>query len=126
MSWESILPVLGAVLVAIVSSLITAGFLRRSSKEANDANAFKVVTDQLFALNDDLRTELDEVKKELGEVKATVKLQEKELESTRDQLDTARRINRGLATYIKALLAAWPVGTTPPAPEPPVDWESHL
>ena len=123
---EPWIPVIVAAMAAIIASLITAWFLRRSNKEANDTNAFKVVTDQLLALNAGFREELDEVKKELASVKATVALQEKELEATREGRDEARRANAALAGYIKKLLALWPVGSTPPGPDGVLDWERHL
>lgn len=123
---EPWIPVVVAALAAIVASLITAWFLRRSNKEANDTSAFKVVTDQLLALNAGFRSELDEVKRELKEVKNTVAAQEKELEATREGRDDARRANAALAGYIKKLLALWPVGSTPPGPDGALDWQSHL
>lgn len=122
----NILQIIIPAMAATIASLITAFFLRRSSKETNDTNAFKIVTDQLFKLNGELRTELDEVKTKLNKVEATVDAQERELYTTRTELEESRRVNRGLATYIKALLAAWPVGTNPPAPDPTVDWQRHL
>lgn len=123
---EALLPVLIAAGAAVVGSLITAWLLRRSSKEANDTNAFKVVTDQLLELNTAFRSELDTVKKELAEVKTKVALQEKELEAARAGQDAARKVSASLAAYIKKLLASWPVGSTPPGPDDVLDWQQHL
>lgn len=126
MDANAILPVVIAGVAAIVGSLITAYLLRRSNKEANDTNAFKVVTDQLFALNKELKLELDEVKSELSEVRATQEEQAQQLKEARQGWSAARRVNASLAGYIKKLLAAWPVGSTPPAPDEVLDWEAHL
>lgn len=123
---EQLLPVAIPLVSAVLASLITAWFLRRSSKEANDNNAFKVVTDQLFALNKDLRdVELD-LRGQLKEVRAQLKVQETELENTRDELERAHAENRSLAAYIKALLFWWGKSETPPLPEHELNWEQHL
>lgn len=123
---EAILPILIAGAGSVVGSLVTAWLLRRSSKESNDTTAFKVVTDQLLALNSTFRTELDVVKKELAEVKTKVALQEKELDAARKGQDAARKVSASLAAYIKKLLSAWPVGNTPPGPDDVLDWQQHL
>lgn len=126
MNWDVLWPVIGALIAAIVGSLITAGFLRRSSKETNDTNAFKVVTDQLFALNKEFRVEVDELKDKVKALEGTVTLQERELGILRSENGELRRKNRSLAEYVKLLLAAW-VGTTPPPPpDDDLKWEQHL
>lgn len=123
---EPLLPVFIPLVSAVLASLITAWFLRRSSKEANDNNAFKVVTDQLFQLNNDLRDEIDELRTELKEVKGQLRTQENELRDTKEELELARIENRGLAAYIKALLTWWGKSETPPLPEHELDWKKHL
>lgn len=123
---EQLLPVAIPLVSAVLASLITAWFLRRSSKEANDNNAFKVVTDQLFALNDDLRERVTELDTEVRDVKAQLKAQGSELQDTKKALERSQAENRGLANYIKALLTWWGKSDTPPLPEHELDWEKHL
>ncbi len=124
--WENLGPPIIAGLTALLVSLLTAFFLRRSSRESNDTNAFKVVTDQLFALNDELREKVGTLEVDLREVKRQFAEQQKELDQAKTERDAAKRVNAGLAAYIKKLLSAWPTETSPPSPDYPVDWESHL
>lgn len=123
MNWDTIWPVAGAILVAVISSLVTSGFLRRSNKEANDTTAFKTVTDQLFELNKTLHTDVDDLRAEVKELRGMVTIQEKELSTLRAENGELRRTNHGLALYVKLLIEMWPVGSPPPAPEETPDWE---
>lgn len=127
--------------IALVASWIGATLLRRSNREsnqntadANDTNAFKVVTDQLFADNAVLRGELGELRGEVKELKELVESKdvrnaelEGELEDTNRSLRHQVNITRQLANYIKRLISQWPATAgPPPAPEPPIDWRKHL
>lgn len=122
---DQLLPVAIPLVTAIFASLITSWFLRRSNKEANDNNAFKVVTDQLFQLNDDLREEVAELRSEVKEVRGQLKTQATELEQTKDDLERARAENRSLSDYVKVLLAWWGKSDTPPAPEHELNWDNR-
>lgn len=116
-NWDTIWPVVGAILVAVISSLVTSGFLRRSNKEANDTTAFKTVTDQLFALNETLHEDVEQLRGEVKELRGIVTVQEKELSALREENGDLKRKNLGLTKYVKILIEAWPLGTPPPAPD---------
>lgn len=124
MNWETIWPVIGAVLVAIISSVVTSYFLRRSSKESNDTTAFKTVTDQLFAMNKTLSDDVEELRTEVKELRTTVTAQEGELSTLRSENGELKRKNHGLSLYVKLLIQSWPVGDPPPVPEETPDWDS--
>lgn len=123
---EGLLPVIIPLVTAVLGSLITAGLLRRSSKEANDTNAFQVVTTQLFKLNSELRTELDEVKLEVKELRKADFEKEARIESLEEDLGTSKKVARALARYIGVLIQAWQGDAPPPQPDPPIDWQNHL
>lgn len=127
--------------IATVGVLFSAWLLRRSSREsnkntatANDTNAFKVVTDQLFADNAALREDVNGLKEEVKALKEAVEAKDSKIEQLEDELeDTDSKwrhqidITRQLANYIRRLITAWPKNAgPPPAPEPPIDWERHL
>ena len=123
---EALLPIIIPAIVGIAASLITALFLRRSSKEANDTNAFKIVTDQLFTLNKELRTEVDDLKSRVKDLTMADEAKEKRIENLETELDTSKKVARSLALYIRVLIQAWPGEAPPPEPDPPMDWEKHL
>lgn len=123
---ESLLPIIIPAAVGILASLITAVFIRRSSKESNETNAFKVVTDQLFALNKELRGEVDTLKGQVHDLRTADAQKESRIELLEIELGTAKKVAQHLARYIGVLIAAWRGETPPPDPEPPIDWEKHL
>lgn len=141
MNLVNILSVAIPSVIAVVGVLISAWMLRRSSREsnkntatANDTNAFKVVTDQLFADNAALREDVNGLKEEVKQLREAVQAKDSKIEQLEDELeDTDSKwrhqidITRQLANYIRRLIAAWPKNAgPPPAPEPPIDWERHL
>lgn len=132
-------------LIAVGGVWITAAYLRRSNRErnqndrdiaeeTNDQNAFKVVTDQLFRLNDGIRLEMDELRKKVVALEGLVtekneRIQglESEIEETNLALRHQVDVGRQLANYIRRLITFWPTDAgPPPAPEPAFDWERHL
>jgi hypothetical protein len=123
---ESLLPIIIPAAVGVLASLITALFIRRSSKEANDTNAFKVVTDQLLADNKALREETAELRVEIRELRNVAGTQDKRIETLENELGVSKAIARTMARYIGLLLQNWPGPGAPPDPEPPVEWEKHL
>lgn len=148
----SLLSILIPSAIASVGVLVSAWFLRRSARErnnndlnvakdVNDTTAFKVVTDQLFALNGELRDELEKVKKEVAELKGTVEARDDLIDGLERDLGVANTdlaeankmlqfqigVTRQLANYIKRLIAAWPTSNgPPPPPDQPIEWSKHL
>lgn len=127
--------------LAAIGVLASAIYLRHSQREANknaaeanDTNAFKVVTDQLFADNKLLRDDVNGLKEEVKQLKDAVANKdqkidalEEELEETDSKFRHQLDITRQLANYIKRLITFWPLEAgPPPSPEPPIDWEKHL
>lgn len=123
---ENLLPLLGPALVAAVVSIITALFLRRTSRESNETNAFKVVTDQLFALNKTLQEEQIQQAAEIRALRKADSDKEQRIERLEEELDISKKVARALARYIGVLIQRWPGDSPPPPPEPPIDWEKHL
>lgn len=131
---NSVLSVAIPSFIAVVGSIIAAIYVRRSNREQNDTNAFQAVTDQLFKLNGELRTDLTEVKHKVIALEAAVAAKDAQIERLETDLeDTGSKwreqlsISRRLANYIKLLITAWPsMDVPPPAPDPPFDWEAHL
>lgn len=123
---EGLLPVIIPLVTAIFGSIITAGLLRRSSKEANDTNAFKIVTDQLFALNKSLSDKVASLEGEVTTLTKADKDKEARIETLEGALDTSKKVSRSLAGYISLLIRRWPGTDAPPVPDPPFDWEKHL
>lgn len=128
-------------LIAVTGVIIGAVYLRKSQREANknaananDANAFKVVTDQLFADNAVLRQGLATVTQKVTQLELDIRAKdvrigdlEDDLEDTQKSLRRQINIARQLANYIGRLISLWPANAgPPPAPEPPIDWQKHL
>lgn len=121
-------------LIAVIGVVLAARWVRQSSRESNstesrktDNDAFKIVTDQLFALNEDLQTRLTAVENEVKVLKAEKTALEAELESTEQKWQMQIAITKQLANYIKRLIAKWPANAgPPPSPQPPIDWNIHL
>lgn len=126
MNIESFTPVIIAAIIAAVVSVVTAALLRRTGKENNETNTFKVVTDQLFELNGELRKELDELKVEVKTLRTTVVTQEGELEDARKYAAETRRVNGQLSRYLGKLIRLWPPGDNLPGPDEELDWEQHV
>lgn len=141
MNLAQILSVAIPSVIAVIGVWLSALYLRKSQREsnvntanANDTNAFKVVTDQLFADNAVLRGELAELREEVTALKESVATKDETIGRLEDELEDTdnkwRRqidITRQLANYIKRLITYWPAEAgPPPAPEPPIDWEKHL
>ena len=141
MTLPEILSIVIPSLLAVIGVLGSAFYLRRSQREANnntaeanDTNAFKVVTDQLFADNKLLRDDVNGLKEEVRQLKDAVANKdekigalEEELEQTDARFRHQMDITRQLANYIKRLISHWPLEAgPPPAPEPAIDWEKHL
>lgn len=127
MNWTALLSIVIPSLIAVGGVVLSAIYIRRSSREANqntananETNSFKVVTDQLLADNAVLRGEMGEIREKVKELEESIKTKDATIEGQRNDM-------RQLARYIKRLLAHWPANTgTPPAPEPPFDWAKHL
>lgn len=122
MTLESILAIVFPIIGLVAGSVVTALFLRRSSKEENDTNAFKVVTDQLFALNEDLREDLTNVKKQVAVLETTVATQATELRTVQAERDSLKEVNGQLSRYLGKLVRLWPRGEHLPEPDEDVTW----
>lgn len=141
----NILSIAAPSAIAVIGVWITAAYLRRSNRErnrndrdiaeeTNDQNSFKIVTDQLFRLNDGLRLEMTELQGKVAALEMVVVQKEAHIKTLEDEADETNRalrhqvdIARQLANYIRRLIKFWPSDAgPPPAPEPPFDWERHL
>lgn len=123
---EAVLPLVGAILAGAVASLITALFLRRSSRETNETNAFDVVTKQLFKMNEAQGLDIKELKAEVKELRVSDKEKGIRIEKLEIELGSSKKAARNLAGYIRLLIQRWPGPEAPPTPDPPIDWEQHL
>lgn len=124
-----LLPVVIPSLIALLASFLGYFLLRKTGKESNDTNAFKVVTDQLFALNLVLSEKLTLVEKKVLDLEAdkAARLLEKDalegkLEAVEDELRDLRVVNGALSRYLGKLIRLWPVTVTLPEPDEPVTW----
>ena len=121
---ESLLPIIVPSIITLIGLTIGYFLQRKGSKEANDTNAFKVVTDQLFALNENLSQKVAELE---GKIKALLEdkdVKDTEISSLDRQLHALQEVNSALAGYVGKLIRHWPVGTgmpTLPTPDKPID-----
>lgn len=139
----TIIQLLSIIIPSVIAALgvgLGAYWLRRSNREANqneakegDTNSFKVVTDQLFRLNEDLAKQVGTLNTRVQNVEAELQVERnknnalsEELEDTGQKLKSSRLVVVHLANYIRQLISNWPGSTPPPAPHPPIDWEVHL
>lgn len=128
-------------IISVTGILLAAWWLRRSNSESNkteakkgDTNAFQVVTDQLFKLNEELNDKIAGIEAEVKGLKAKVEAKEAEnsvlsQENTelKEQMRSQLSVTRQLANYIKQLITAWPANVgPPPSPNPPIEWKTHL
>jgi len=84
---NSVLSVAIPSFIAVVGSIIAAIYVRRSNREQNDTNAFQAVTDQLFKLNGELRTDLTEVKHKVIALEAAVAAKDAQIERLETDLE---------------------------------------
>lgn len=112
---------IGIPVSAVLAAWVTAILVRRSNREANDVNAFKAVTDQLFELNEKLTERVEKLEVKLAERDAIIKSQDQAISVLEDELSEQRRVNGALNRFVKKLLAQWPQGTImPPVPDEPL------
>lgn len=139
-SWN-LLSIIVPSLTAVIGVIVAAFWLRQSNREQNKTeqtksgnDAFKIVTDQLFELNNGLRADMDNLKKTVFELQDKLRDRDQEvtrLEAALEETDQKWRhqitVTGQLANYIRRLISAWPAaGGTPPTPDPPIDWQGHL
>lgn len=132
---DNLLPILIPSAIAAIVSIIAAILAGRRSKESNSTDAFEAVTAQLFKLNTDLRADVETLKREVAELRTdnTAKDEEnaqlhhenaslhEEVGNLRDEVAVMTKTNTALLGYAKKLVRMWPLGTTLPIPDEPVD-----
>ena len=118
LSW---IAAVGIPISAVLAAWVTAVLVRRSNREANDVNAFKAVTDQLFELNGKLTERVDKLEAKLAERDVIIKSQDEAINLLEDELSEQKRVNDALNRFVKKLLAHWPQGIImPPVPDEPL------
>lgn len=132
---DNLLPIIIPAVITIVGSIITAIIVGRRNKEANNTDAFQAVTDQLFELNKDLRTDVENLKKEVADLRtdneakdaenATLHHENGELHEEvgklRDEVAVMTKANGALLNYARKVIRLWPAGTTLPSPDEPIE-----
>lgn len=126
-------PAITALIATLVSACIAGlamlvGHLlsRKSSREAvrvsegeAEVASFKVITDQLFAMNATLRADVSKLEAKVNAMMTAM-----------DEKDTKIKwfttVTSQMASYIERLIEEWPGTHAPPAPDPHVAWEDHL
>lgn len=125
-------------LIATIGTVIGAHYLRRTTRErnaidqnvasdVNETNAFDIVTNKLFKLNEEQASRLKTLEDKVEGLEDALEAKDVTIASLRSDLDQSVGIAQQLALYIKRLLAHWPADSgAPPAPNPPIDWQKHL
>ena len=126
----SLAPAGAAVIAAVVASLITAAFLRRTGKEQNDTSAFTAITDKLFRLVEEaeerianLEGEVKELKLERAENRRLITESEDRVDNLEGEVKSLRGVNGRLSRYVGKLVRNWPQGEHLPEPDEPVTWD---
>lgn len=154
--WDRILPYIIPSTLALIGVLVGHIILERKARrealvadEANDTNAFDVVTNKLMALvvkaDQDIKEaraqsakDIADLKAELTQVKAHLAEREQENSQLHHELSElhkqnagiqrelgeVRRVNVGLGAYVGKLVKAWPIGIALPTPDDPIDFAS--
>ena len=132
---SALLPILIPSAIAAIVSIVAAILAGRRGKEANNTDAFEAVTEQLFKLNTDLRSDVDTLKKEVAQLRVDNVAKDlenanlhhengelhEEVGNLRDEVAVMTKTNGALLAYTKKLILNWPPGIILPTPDDPVN-----